>query len=354
MSRAAEPTPPRACPIGHAPKTTLDAAGRTARPAVDPDALRAETERFERCLAEVEARAAGPVEGVFGPGSAVWRLLRELSVPLFGLRAVLLQIAHPAIATAGAVDSDVRRAFLPRARRTFSTMYTFFFGDLRTALARARQVHRLHLRVRGAIVAEASPRCAGAAYRATDPELLLWVLATLIETTFHAHDALREPLDRATREQFYREMQLVGLLSGIPRAAMPGDLAAFERYFDATLQGALEVGPVAGELADFLFDQRWSVLRFDEVWAAGLLPPALRAAYGLPWSRPRRVGHAAMLLSLRTARRLLPDALRYVPAYHQAELRLALARGARPTRAARWIDRLDAWSDLPLSLAAHD
>src|SRR5262245_39146167 len=82
-----------------------------------------EDHRFERCLAEIANHAAGAAEGVFGPGSKVWELLREYHVPLFGVRAVLLQIAHPAISAAGMEHSNFRKAFVPRTQRTFSTIY---------------------------------------------------------------------------------------------------------------------------------------------------------------------------------------------------------------------------------------
>lgn len=305
---------------------------------------------FEQCLAVVEKRAAGPAEGLFGPGSMVWRLLREFCVPMFGMRGVLLQIAHPAIASAGALNSNFRKAFLPRAQRTFFTMYTYFFGDLDTALAHARRIHRIHQNVRGVIPAEASASRAGAGYRAPDPALLMWVLATIIESTFFAYDEFLGPLSQPEKIQFYEEMKLIGLLSGIPEAAMPPDLPSFERYFDDMLHNQLEIGGIAKELGSFLFKEGWSIFQLDEIWAAGILPPMLREAFALPWSRTYRWSHAAMRHSLRLMLAMMPDALRYVPAYHQAQLRMALARGQQPTRTSRLVNRLDGWRDLPLSL----
>jgi uncharacterized protein (DUF2236 family) len=55
---------------------------------------------LEIALDSVRARAAGSVEGIFGPASMTWRIDRE-AVIFFGAgRALLLQLAHPWVAAA--------------------------------------------------------------------------------------------------------------------------------------------------------------------------------------------------------------------------------------------------------------
>src|SRR5438128_1690298 len=44
--------------------------------------------------------------GLFGPGSTVWRIGRERALLLGGPAALLMQIAHPLVATAVAAHSD--------------------------------------------------------------------------------------------------------------------------------------------------------------------------------------------------------------------------------------------------------
>jgi uncharacterized protein (DUF2236 family) len=314
-------------------------------------AIRTELEELEDCLTLARSRAAGEVEGLFGPDSAMWRYTREVALPLVGMRAVMLQIAHPAVASAGVRNSRFREEFLPRAWRTFSSMYCIQFGTLEEAVRSARRVHAMHCRVRGDVLREASERTAGAAYRANDPALLRWVLATMIETGLFAFDVLLEPLAESEQARFYEDMRLLGLVLGLPDSEMPPTLPEFRRYFDGMLAGDdLEVGTVALELRDFLFTKGWSVGQLDEVWAAGLLPERFRDAYRLPWSRARRYAFEAMRGRLRATLRRLPPALRYVPAYHQATMRVAFARGERPTVSARVVNAIDGWRDLPLSL----
>lgn len=313
--------------------------------------IRRELEQLEGCLTLARSRAAGEVEGLFGPSSAMWRYTRDVAVPMVGLRAVMLQIAHPAVASAGVRNSRFREEFLPRAWRTFSSMYCIQFGTLEEAVRSARRVHAMHCRVRGTILPEASKASAGMPYRGNDPALLRWVLATMIESGMMAFDLLLQPLSAAEQERFYQEMRLLGLVLGLPDDGMPPTFEEFRRYFDGMLESdELEVGGVARELSHFLFTKGWSAGQLDEVWAAGLLPARFRDAYGLPWNRPRRFVFERMRGQLRRTVRLLPPALRHVPAYHQASMRVALARGEKPTTSARVINKLDSWRDLPLSL----
>ncbi|XXX81393.1 oxygenase MpaB family protein [Sorangium sp. So ce134] len=172
---------------------------------------------FASGVAWVKARAAGEVEGIFGPESAMWQVLREPAVALGGVRAVLVQIAHPAIAAAGVQNSNIQREFLARAPRTFSSMYEIMFGDLSTALRYARAVHVRHARIRGIAAAGAGPRWEGRPYRGNDPELLRWVLWTLIDSPLNAFEAFLSPMPEPLAEWFYHDMTVLGVLLGVPR-----------------------------------------------------------------------------------------------------------------------------------------
>jgi len=321
----------------------LDAEARVA--------IQGERAALEACLTLARTRAAGEVEGLFGPGSAMWDHTREVALPLVGMRAIMLQIAHPAVASAGVRNSRFREQFLPRAWRTFSSMYALQFGTLEEALRSARRVHAMHCRVRGTILAEASVARAGEPYRGNDPGLLRWVLATMIDAGMLSFELLLAPVPDAERERLYQEMRLLGLVLGLSDADMPPTFDAFRRYFDEMIvSDQLEVGSVARELRTFLFTKGWSAGQLDEIWAAGLPPVRFREDYRLPWNAGRRFAFERIRGQLRRTLRRMPRALRYVPAYHQGCMRVALARGERPTTVARIINQLDRWRDLPLSL----
>jgi uncharacterized protein (DUF2236 family) len=307
---------------------------------------------LEERLAFAGSQAAGQVEGVFGPGSQSWRLLREAVSLAAGPATLLLQLAHPAIAAGVAQHSNLRHNPLDRARRTFYLMYQLIFGDVSTALGAARRLHHLHQVVAGQVAPDCGPRWAGRPYRASQPELLLWVWATLVRMTVVAHETLVGPLTANEHSAHYAEARLAAALFGIPAEQVPPDLAAFEQYFARMLAGPdLEVVASAREVAHYMFNLSLTRhTRGDELMTAGFLPPEWRAAYGLPWSEQaaRRFGGYCSL-----ARRILPltpTAVRFVPAYHQAVLRVTCARGERGSLTARVINQLDRRIDLPLSI----
>lgn len=300
-------------------------AGRCPQSALPPEVreeIRADRTVFDACLDHLRARAAGPAEGVYGPASVTWLVFREAAVSLGGLRAIALQIAHPAVAHGVSRSSRFADDLLSRARRTFSSMNQLIFGDLESALASARRIHNLHDRVRGT-------RDAGESYRANDPRLLLWVLATLFDTSLRVYGALVRPLTLEEQRRFYDEASLSGALFGIPPASMPPSLEAFHAYYDAMLAGdELRAGDDARGLARTLFSSPYSGGPLGAAITAGLLPPRWRDAFGLPWRRREQLAHAAAMAALRRVLARTPPALRFVPAYHQAQRRIGSARAA--------------------------
>lgn len=304
--------------------------------ALQRDAASAEFAHLERCHALVRERAAGRVEGVFGPDSAMWLCIREWAIPLMAMRAVMLQIAHPAVAAAGARNSRIMEDFVPRAQRTFASVYVMQFGALDSALAAARRVFALHARVRGRIPQRASAQHAGTPYRANQPALLRWVLATMVDAALMAFGTVLAPLDDARREAFYQDMLLLGLMLGLSEDDMPPDLASFEVFFAETLESdQLRVGPTARQLSEFLFREGWNFAYLDEIWVAGIVPARFRDAYGLSWTPARRAAHRLLRANLRALFARLPTALRFVPAYHRSAMRVAADRGTSAPLASR-------------------
>src|SRR5882724_8581737 len=117
-----------------------------------------------------------------------WRVDREIAVLLAaGPRALLLQVAHPKVAAAVAEHSRYRSDPLGRLRDTLDAIYSFAFADTSRATQVVRSVNRLHEHVIGR-----APD--GQAYAALDPHLLLWVYATLIDSSVLAYETFVGPL----------------------------------------------------------------------------------------------------------------------------------------------------------------
>ncbi len=306
---------------------------------------------FRECLAYVRARAAGPVEGLYTPDSLIWRVNREVGLLAGGSRALLLQLAHPAVAEAVHQSAGFRHDLLGRARRTFSFVYALIYGDLETALGAATQVHLVHSRVQGVIRRETSRRLAGQPYRANDPALLLWVYATLLDTTLLVYERLFGLLTDPERDAFYDQARLFAVVMGVPPERVPSTLGDFRRYFGQVVAEELEVGATAWMLRDELFLPFWRLNPMDRWLTAGTLPAGLREAFGLAWGAREQRLAALYWRALRLFFNHLPAALRYPPAYHQGLSRVARARRRRLPLGSRLVVRLDSLVPLPLRLA---
>ena len=110
-----------------------------------------------------------------------------------GPRALLLQIAHPPVAAGVAEHSDFRAT-----RGAASTARS-------AATCASSTARRWRHAPRSGASTPSTGAIVGAGYRARDPELSLWVHATLVDSTLVAYDAWLEPLARDRAARFYAE-----------------------------------------------------------------------------------------------------------------------------------------------------
>ena len=129
-------------------------------------------------------------EPLFTDASMIRRVHREGVTLLGGGRALLMQIAHPAIAAAVAEHSSFRSDPLQRLLRTLRPTLAMAFGTPTQAGRAVAMINATHRRV------------TGPGYGATDPALLLWVLATLIDTSLLMHERFVHPLRPAEAEAY--------------------------------------------------------------------------------------------------------------------------------------------------------
>src|SRR2546423_11823956 len=108
---------------------------------------------------------------------------REGALLAGGARAILLQVAHPAVGRGVVEHSDFAYRPLDRLRATLTYVYCVTFGTPEEIERVAEMVTAAHRNV------------VGAGYRATDPELQLWVAATLYDTALLVYEDLFGPLD---------------------------------------------------------------------------------------------------------------------------------------------------------------
>jgi uncharacterized protein (DUF2236 family) len=245
------------------------------------------------------------VAGLFPDDAVIRRVGGEGIILLGGGRALLMQLAHPKVAAGVADHSGFESDPFGRLRRTLEAVNTIVYGSAEQADKVARILWAVHERV------------IGPDYRANDPELLLWVNATLIDTALRIHARFLGPLPRADAERYYQESVVVGELLGVPTGVHPPDLSAFRSYM-REMVGSLEVSDTARQLADGVLHPKlpWPAtppMMLARELTAGLLPRPLRQQFGLRWDRNRQ---AALLLAGATSRQLLgrvPGSVRRAP-----------------------------------------
>ena len=275
--------------------------------------------------------------GLYGPGSEAWRLNREAMLLLgAGPRALLLQIAHPSIAAGVDEHSDFRADPWRRLAATLRSYLTVVYGGSAVARAEIRRLNALH---RGIV---------GTGYSARDPELSLWVHATLVDSTIAANDAWIQPLPKARRQAFYEETRPIGRAFGVPDGLLPVDLDAFDAYIEAMLApgGPVSVSPVARELAGVILHPplaplaRWlpepsgpgatallarvpPVMYDWLLWPAiGLLPATVRDGFVLRWGLREELVSRWLVTGWRAWRPLLPASFRQMPQALAADRRM--------------------------------
>jgi uncharacterized protein (DUF2236 family) len=154
----------------------------------------------------------------FSRDSELWLVNRYANGLLFGPAAVLLQVAHPRVAQGVADHSDFREDALGRLRRTLSTVNQIAFGTKEAAEKMRARLRVVHGGVNGAISeGMAEPKN----YSAFEPDLLMWVLATLIDASIKGYEFVWEPLSGERRENFHRDFRRFRSYFGLGKEVGP-------------------------------------------------------------------------------------------------------------------------------------
>ena len=198
-------------------------------------------------------------DGFFGPVSVAWRISGDLTAPVAGLRALIIQALHP-LAMAG-VDqhSNWRADPVGRLAATSGYLSTITFGERASAERAAARVRRIHERVTG-LDSET-----GQEYSASDPALLLWVHAVLVDSNLAAREILGVPLTPDDADRYIEEMVVAAELVGVPAALVPDSAAALTRYL-AWVRPQLRRTPAAEQSAAYLLDPPGLDEEVAQIW----------------------------------------------------------------------------------------
>jgi uncharacterized protein (DUF2236 family) len=266
------------------------------------------------------------VDGLFDDTSMLRRVHRESAVALSGPRALLLQATHPLAFVGLMAHSTGFDDPYERLSRTAEVMNTIGFGSAAEAERATRIVRAMHGRVQGVLDEPAGRFPAGTPYAAGDPELLLWVLATLVDSALVVYGRYVGRLSRDERAAYWADQRVVGGLFGLPETAMPATIEDFDAYWHDMLRSDdLFVTDEARELAiDIVLRPpvplaARPLLELVNQITIGLLPGRVRGMYGFRWDplRGLAVRGGAEYLK-RVVVPLLPSRLRLAPAARAA------------------------------------
>jgi uncharacterized protein (DUF2236 family) len=257
----------------------------------------------------------------FTDDSMLRRVHREYVVAFSGPRALLMQATHPVafagfFAHTGALDEPYERL-----SRTAKVMDTIAFGPKAEADRMTRRVRAMHRRVRGELSEPQGIFEAGTPYAADDPELLLWILATLVDSALLVYGRYVRRLSRDERDAYWQDYKVIGRLFALTDDRMPDTIEDFDAYMAGMLASpALHVSDEARELAiDIVLRPPVPLVARPLVELAnfitvGLLPERIRDMYELRWDPARGIAlHAGAQYTRRLLVPFLPGFVRHVP-----------------------------------------
>jgi uncharacterized protein (DUF2236 family) len=263
-------------------------------------------------------------DGYFTDDSMLRRVNRERVLALAGPRALLMQAAHP-LAVAGLLaHSTALDEPYERLARTAQVLNAIGFGSRDHADRVTARVRAMHRHVRGVLPQAVGPYAAGTPYRADDPDLLLWVLFTLVDSATLVYRRYVRDMSRCDEDALWRDYRVVGRLFGLRDGDMPATLVGLGEYRRSMLAGdRLHVSPWARERArrivlepplPFVARPVRDTVNFITI---GLLPDRIREEYGFapvppPIVRKAIVGAGAAYVK-RAVLPIVPTRLRLIP-----------------------------------------
>jgi len=251
-----------------------------------------------------------------------WRINAERAVLLGWSRAILLQLAHPLVAAGVAEHSSFRDGGLAAARRlhlTVKVMLALTFGDAQGRAAAIDGIRAIHRRVHGHIPAKAGRFPAGMPYSAEDPDLVLWVHATLLDSIPLIYEHVVQPITAKDRDAYCADAAAVAIDLGARPGEVPRTWEALRVYMDRMYaSGSIAVSAQARELASAVLAPPFAPLVAPAAWmnrlvTVGLLPRHIRTEYGFSWSASQTRTLRRLTRALRALRRVTPSTLALWP-----------------------------------------
>jgi uncharacterized protein (DUF2236 family) len=271
-----------------------------------------------------ETAAVEPIVGLAGtPSVTLSDLLREVGLMFGSGSAVMYQLAVWGVGKGVAEHSTTMQRPVDRLRTTLTYVYVMGLGTDEERAKVARMVNRAHAPVRGE------------GYSAFDPDLQLWVAATLAEVGREMYERIFGPLDPVTLEHLYREGWVYGTALQVKPEMWPPTRAEFDVYWER-MQGEFRSDPQIQRYAAALLstrDAKWFVKPLSPMISLvtrGNLSPAAREALGLGWSARDQRRYDRFWRVVRAVYPRIPRWVRAFPArFAMVEVRWRMRTGRR-------------------------
>lgn len=262
-------------------------------------------------LADTMSYAPDP--GLLGPDSVSWRVIGDATAFVGGIRALLVQTAHPEVVAGVEQHSRYRDDPLGRLSRTSVYVTETTYGAMPEVEAAVATVRRAHRPVHGRSERDLP-------YSAGQPEMAAWVHNVLTDSFLVAYQAYGpRRLTNAEADRFVEEQTRIGAL--LDASPLPTTAVELARWIEE--HPAIESTNAQANAIEFLRDPPLALpvkAGYKVLFQAAVatLPPRIADVIGLsPGPGARRVG-AFGVDSLRWA-------LGSSPSWH-----LALVRSGAP------------------------
>ncbi len=295
-------------------------SGREANLTVNPTPL-------VKTIAARPTSIEPPDAGLFGPDSVAWRIHADPAMLVGGIRALMLQAVHPLVMAGFDDNSFFRSDPWGRLQRTGQWLATVTYGTTEEANAAGARLRNLHARLQPGVEPES-----GLSYRVDDPQLLVWVHCTEVESFLSTFRRSGGPLAPGDGDRYVAEMRASGELVGLSRSELPATEADIADYY-RTVRPQLRVTKVARRNVLWGFAPpmpRWVALATPArpAWAAlvgvaaGMLPPWARRLYRLPGLGATDITATLAGRAIRRTALALPPSLAQSPASRSARARM--------------------------------
>jgi uncharacterized protein (DUF2236 family) len=239
---------------------------------------------------------------------------------LAGPANVIMELSRPGVGH-GVAESRVEsgridRHPIKRARTTFTYIAVANAGTDAQKAAFRSAVNRAHAQVYSTPDSPVS-------YNAFDPDLQLWVAACIYKGGIDIYRTFVGEIPEQDADRLYREGMSIGTTLQVPPEMWPADRAAFDKYW----QESLDKVHIDDTVREFLYPIAVSRVKgvrlpgwlrnrsesFNLLITTGFLPQRFRDEMRLPWDAIKQRRFDRLMAVLGAVNRMLPRIVREFP-----------------------------------------